>query len=58
VDVEVGVEEGAEETEALEMVEVQVAEEDVQLLAGRRLHHHAERPDPGAGVEHEHVPAR
>ena len=45
-DVHVGArpEQGPEEPEALQVVEVQVGEEDVELVEGLALHGHAQRP--------------
>ena len=53
LDVDAGREQGAEESEALEVVHVEVREHDVQLGREIRLHRDAERTHAGAGVEHE-----
>ena len=53
MDVDAGPEQGPEEPEALQVIEVQVGQQDVELVDGLVLHRHAEGPQAGAGVEHE-----
>ena len=40
------------------MVHVEMGEHDVELGGKIALHRDAERTHPGAGIEHERVPAR
>ena len=56
VHLESGIEQRAEEPEALQVIEVQVRQHDVQL-AIVAVHAHTERTHPGARVEHDPVAA-
>jgi hypothetical protein len=58
MDLEIRIEQRTEEAETLQMVQVEVAEEDMQLGARCRLQRDAEWTDAGASVQYEDVPAR
>ena len=57
MNLDVGIEERPEESQALQVVEMEVAEEDVQLSARRRLQLDAQGPYPGTRVEHKDLSA-
>ena len=53
----VGIEERPEEPETLQVVEVEMAEQDVQLVALSHFHRNAERPYPGSCIEDQDLSA-
>jgi len=54
MDLEIGIEQWAEESQTLQVVEVEVTQQDVQFRVGGRLQDDAERADSCTRVEHEH----
>ena len=58
VNLDVGIKQRPEEPEALQVVKMEMAKQDVQLRARSRLQLDAEWPYPGAGVEHKDLSAR
>jgi hypothetical protein len=58
VNVEVGIEERLEEPEALQVVEMEMAEQNMELWAHGSLHRDAEWTNSSARIEHEDVSAR